>query len=81
MPNFLSENQIEQALLQRLRHLHGFDVLVCHAAEVEDLNDGSGRGDKREVILLDGVKQPRIRLVSKRRSIAIGALNPVGIRL
>ena len=27
MPNFISEDQIEQALLQRLQHVCGFDVL------------------------------------------------------
>jgi type I restriction enzyme R subunit len=31
MPNFISEDQIEQALLQRLQHVCGFDVLDCAA--------------------------------------------------
>ena len=48
MPSFISEDQIEQALLQRLPHLHRFDVPERHTAEVEGLNDGSGRGDKRD---------------------------------
>ncbi len=26
MANFISEDQIEQALLQRLQHLHGFNL-------------------------------------------------------
>ncbi|APZ41805.1 type I restriction endonuclease subunit R [Acidihalobacter ferrooxydans] len=59
MPNFISEDQIEQALLQ---HLHGYDVLICHTAEAEDLNDGSGRGDKREVILMDRLREATLRL-------------------
>ena len=42
MPNFISEDQIEQALLQQLQHVHGYDVLACGTAEREDLNDGSG---------------------------------------
>lgn len=50
MANFISEDQIEQGLLQRLQHLHGFDVLDCHTENPDDLNDGSGRSDKREVI-------------------------------
>jgi type I restriction enzyme R subunit len=29
MPNFISENQIERALVQKLQHLHGFDSLDC----------------------------------------------------
>lgn len=51
--NFISEDDIEQALIQRLQHLCGFDALNCHTAQPDDLDDGSGRADKREVILAD----------------------------
>jgi type I restriction enzyme, R subunit len=34
VPNFISEDQIERALLQRLQHLDGFDVLDCRDAEI-----------------------------------------------
>ena len=37
MPNFISEDQIEQALLQKLQHVHGYDVLDCGTEEREDL--------------------------------------------
>ena len=62
MPNFISEDQIEQALLQRLQHLHGFDSLDCYTEDPEDLNDGSRRANKRDVILVDRVKEAAIRL-------------------
>jgi type I restriction enzyme R subunit len=62
MPNFISEDQIEQALLQRLQHLHGYDVLDCYTALAEDLNDASGRTDKRDVILLDRLREAALRL-------------------
>lgn len=62
MPNFIAEEQIEQALLQRLQHLHGFDVLECHTAEPDDLDDGSGRADKREVILPARLREALLRL-------------------
>ena len=62
MPNFISEDQIEQALVQKLQHLHGFDSLDCHTEDPEDLNDGSHRADKRDVVLIDRVKQAVIRL-------------------
>ncbi len=39
--NFLSENDIERALLQKLQDLHGFDVLDCMTVKPEDLNDSS----------------------------------------
>jgi type I restriction enzyme, R subunit len=51
MANFISEDQIEQALLQRLQHQCGYDVLNCFTAAADELNDGSGRSDKREVLL------------------------------
>jgi len=62
MANFISEDQIEQALLQRLQHLYGFDVLDCHTANAEDLNDGSQRTNKRDVILADRLKRAALRL-------------------
>src|SRR5919109_275829 len=62
MPNFISEDQIEQALVQRLQHLHGFDSLDCYTKDPEDLNDGSHRTNKRDVILVDRVKEAAIRL-------------------
>ena len=62
MPNFISEDQIERALVQKLQHLHGFDALDCHTEDPEDLNDGSGRANKREVILVDRVREAAVRL-------------------
>src|SRR2546427_204877 len=71
MPNFISEDQIELALLQRLQHLHGFDVLDCNTRDPEDLNDGSHRSDKRDVILMDRVKEAAIALNSNIPEAAI----------
>lgn len=62
MPNFISEDQIEQALVQKLQHLHGFDALDCYTENAEDLNDGSGRASKRDVILAERVREAMIRL-------------------
>jgi type I restriction enzyme, R subunit len=62
MPNFISEDQIERALVQKLTQLHGFDSLNCHTKDPENLNDGSGRTNKREVILVDRVREAAIRL-------------------
>ena len=91
MPNFISEDQIEVALVQKLQHLHGFDSLNCHTEDAEDLNDGSGRSNKSEVILLDrlreaaarlnpGIPTPAIeealdRLVDRRRAMTLVAAN------
>lgn len=62
MPNFISEDQIEQTLVQKLQHLHGFDALDCYTENAEDLNDGSNRASKRDVILADRVREASIRL-------------------
>ena len=62
MSNFISEDQIEQALMQKLQHLHGFDVLDCHTDNAEDLNDGSNRASKRDVILIDRLREAVLRL-------------------
>jgi type I restriction enzyme, R subunit len=62
MPNFISEDQIEQALLQRLQHVCGFDVLDCHTIDPADLNDGSGRLDKRDVLLPARLKGAVLKL-------------------
>lgn len=60
--NFISEDDIEQGLIQRLQHLCGFDALNCFTAQPDELNDGSGRGDKREVILADRLRAAVERL-------------------
>jgi len=62
VPNFISEDDIEQALLQRLQHLAGWNTLNCFTAQPDDLNDGSGRADKREVILADRLRAAIARL-------------------
>ncbi len=62
MPNFISEDHIEQALVQQLQILHGFDSLNCHTVDQEDLNDGSNRANKRDVILVDRLREAATRL-------------------
>ncbi|OYT92462.1 MAG: deoxyribonuclease [Burkholderiales bacterium PBB3] len=62
MPNFISEAQIEQALLQRLQHVCGFDVLECNTTDPADLKDGSGRTDKRDVLLPARLKRAALKL-------------------
>jgi len=62
MPNFISEDDIEQALLQRLQHLYGYDVHNAFTSDPADLNDGSGRADKRTVILPQRLKAALVAL-------------------
>lgn len=62
MPNFISEDDIEQAILQKLKQSFGFELLNCYSADAEDLNDRSGRADKRDVIFLERLREAAVRL-------------------
>lgn len=62
MPNFISEDEIERAMVQKLVQLHGFEALSCHTEDPEALNDRSGRANKRDVILVERVREAALRL-------------------
>ena len=54
MRNFISENDIEQAILDKLRAKpFEYDIIVCDADpnKRDDLNDGTARANKRECVL------------------------------
>ena len=58
---FISEDDIEQAILQQLNQ-QGWQLLNCFTQNADDLNDRSGRTDKREVIFRDRLKAAALRL-------------------
>ncbi|MEE8059115.1 MAG: type I restriction endonuclease subunit R [Pseudomonadales bacterium] len=60
--NFISEDDIEQALLSRLRDKFGFSLLNCFTAKPEELNDGSHRSDKRDVVFADRLQAACVAL-------------------
>ena len=62
MANFISEDDIERALLAKLKNSFGYEMLNCHTSDRDDLNDKSGRTNKREVILVDLLRDSLIRL-------------------
>ena len=61
MPNFITEDEIEQRLLKELHEKCGFTLLNCYTFRADDLNDRSGRSNKRNVILADRLKAAAIR--------------------
>jgi len=65
MPNFISEDDIEQAVLQKLNRQYGYELLNCHTADAADLNDGSNRRDKRDVIFEDRLRRSALHLNPK----------------
>ena len=62
MANYISEDQIEQAVLELLHRRFGFELLNCYTCDPEDLNDRSGRRDKRDVIFEDRLREAALRL-------------------
>jgi type I restriction enzyme, R subunit len=70
MPNFISEDDIEQAILLKLQQ-HNFQLLNCYTPNSDDLNDGSNRTDKRDVIFHDRLKAAAHRLNPDLPKIAI----------
>lgn len=61
MPNFISEDDIEQETLVKLKQ-QGFKILNCYTVNPDDLNDNSHRTDKRDVIFHDRLKTATLRL-------------------
>ena len=51
MANFISEDDIEQAIIKVFcdKSLN-YDYLNCFTTKAEELNDGSGRTDKQQVV-------------------------------
>jgi type I restriction enzyme, R subunit len=62
MPNFISEDAIERAIVQKLVTDYGYQSLNAYTADPADLNDCTGRTDKREVVLQDRLKAAALRL-------------------
>lgn len=59
MANFISEDDIEQAILAKLKSdAFGYNVIICSSdpAHKEDLNDGTGRSSKKMCVLPDILK-------------------------
>jgi type I restriction enzyme R subunit len=62
MPNFISEDDIEKAIVHKLVKDYGYQVLNCHTESPDDLNDNSKRADKRDVIFHERLKAAALRL-------------------
>ena len=53
MPKIITEDMIEQAAIKALHERHDYDVLNCMTEEPDTLPDGTGRKDKKQVVLPD----------------------------
>ena len=65
MRNFISEDDIEKAVLSKLKEEpFDYDVIMCDASpdKRDDLNDGTGRSSKKECILPNVMLSSLIRI-------------------
>ena len=53
MPKLITEDMIEQAAIKALQEQHNYTVLNCMTEELNTLLDGTGRKDKKQVVLPD----------------------------
>ena len=53
MPKIITEDMIEQAAMKDLHERHKYTVLNCMTEDPDKLPDGTGRSDKRQVVLPD----------------------------
>lgn len=66
MRNFISEDDIEQAILGKLKaEPFGYDIIVCDSdpAQRDNLNDGTGRSSKRQCVL-PGVMEKALQKIN-----------------
>ena len=65
MPNYITEDDIEQAILQKLKaEPFCYDIIVCDAdtSKRDDLNDGTGRSSKKQCVLPKILLESLIRI-------------------
>ncbi len=65
MPNYITEDDIEQAILDKLRaEPFNYDIIICDAdtSKRDDLNDGTGRTSKKQCVLPEVLKKSLIKI-------------------
>ncbi len=65
MPNYITEDDIEQAILEKLKaEPFCYDIIICDAdtSKRDDLNDGTGRSSKKQCVLPEVLLRSLIRI-------------------
>lgn len=62
MPNFISEDDIEQAAIKKLVDCNNYSAVNCYTADPDTLTDGSGREHKKQVVLPKVLSESLIRI-------------------
>ncbi len=53
MPRIITEDMIEKAAIKQLVEVNKYDSINCYTADKETLPDGTGRENKKQVVLFD----------------------------
>lgn len=64
MPKIITEDMIEQAAMKSLNEQHSYTVLNCMTNEPDTLPDGSGRSNKKQVVLQEVMFESLCRINS-----------------
>ncbi len=62
LPNFISEDQIEKAIVATLTDKLGYTTINCFTADVDNLNDGSHRPTKQEIVFPEVLREKAVSL-------------------
>lgn len=62
MANFISENEIEQAVIKKLLECNDYNAINCMTEKPDTLPDGSGRENKKQVVLPDILLKSLLRI-------------------
>ena len=62
MPKIITEDMIEQAAIKALQERHNYTALNCMTEEPDTLPDGTGRKDKKQVVLPDVMLESLCRI-------------------
>ena len=62
MPDFISEDSIQKEITRKPVGEYGCQALNCTTSDADDLQEGSGRRDKREVVLQARLKAAALRI-------------------
>lgn len=72
MPNFISEDQIEKAILKKLKDNHNYRTLNCLTKDAEELNDRTNRTSKTDVVFNNLLKE---KLIEFNKNIPLSAID------
>lgn len=62
MPQYITEDMIEQSAIALLRDTYQYQVLNCYTVKPEDLNDTTGRKNKKQVVLPSVMEESLIKI-------------------